>query len=77
MDGREPFICTCILNHQDVHFKYLTILFVSYTSIWLNYRERERKTREMTDKEGITMTSGKRINKSPSQGASKAGAQKT
>ena len=62
-NGREPFICTGILNDQDVHFKYLTILFVSYTSIWLNYRERE--TREMTDTEGITMTSEKHTNKSP------------
>ena len=25
--------CICTSNHHNVHFKYLTILFVSYTSI--------------------------------------------
>lgn len=27
--------CICISNHGDVHFKYLSILFVSHTSIKL------------------------------------------
>ena len=29
--------CICISNHPSVHFKYLTILYVNYTSIKLKF----------------------------------------
>ena len=31
----NPLQCKCISNHQDIHFNYLIILFVNYTSIKL------------------------------------------
>ena len=31
--------CVDISNYHDVHFKYLTILFVSYTSMKLKLKE--------------------------------------
>lgn len=33
LNGRNPSQCICISNYQIIHFKYLTILFVNFTSV--------------------------------------------
>ena len=45
LDGEILSQCIWISNHHTVHFKYLTILFVNYTSIKLG----EKKTLVLKD----------------------------
>ena len=39
----------CILQHEDVHFKYLNSFFVNYTSAKLEGEKRKESPEEETD----------------------------
>jgi len=52
---RNPFQCMCvhILNHHSAHFKYLTILYVVYTSVKLKFYIKKIRKAKVNPKEII------------------------
>ena len=53
IDGGILSQCKCVPNHHSVHFKYLTILNVTYTSIKLNSFLKNEKLFEIRGQEAM------------------------
>lgn len=44
---RESFHNVYMSNHHDLHFKYLTILYVNYISIKMKLKQKKDPTRKL------------------------------